>query len=34
MVSFFDQIESNKSNSYLLMAVVLALVFAVVYAFS
>lgn len=34
MVSFFDQIESNKRNSYILMFVVLALSFATVYAFS
>lgn len=34
MVSFFDQIESNKRNSYILMFAVLALSFATVYAFS
>ncbi|VVC01678.1 Protease HtpX [uncultured archaeon] len=34
MVSFFDQIVANKRNSYILMAAVLALVFAVIYAFS
>ncbi len=34
MVSFFDQIESNKRNSYILMFVVLVLSFATVYAFA
>jgi len=34
MVSFYDQIAANKRNSYILAAVVLALVFAALYAFS
>lgn len=34
MVSFFDQIESNKRNSYILMFGVLVLAFATLYAFS
>lgn len=34
MSSFYDQIDANKRNSYLLMLVVFALVFAAVYAFS
>lgn len=32
--SFYDQIDANKRNSYLLMAAVFALSFATVYAFS
>lgn len=34
MSSFYDQIAANKRNSYLLMLIVFALVFAVVYALS
>ena len=34
MASFYDQMAANKRNSYLLMVVVFALVFAVIYAFT
>jgi heat shock protein HtpX len=34
MASFYDQISANKRNSYLLLAAVFALVFAMVYVFS